>query len=526
MKNKGISLIVLVITIIVIIILAAAVILTLNKNNPIENANKASFQQDLDSFKSDLDLTHSKLIADSIGEYDFKKENINPYEDITKLKELIPSITINYEGILGIKNGLLVISQEATQKQIEWAAQIDVKLDKVIGKDGANIPIFPTIDGKPNSDIKAISWDFNKEVEYSNMPESEWYKYEQQTVTTENGGTSKWANMKTKDGSYFVWIPRYAYKITSGYHMGGNTAGTIDVKLMKGTSNTKCSDGTTLPADYKVHDAFTFDGKSLVGIWVSKYEASNYNEKVRIVPNEISWRAISHKKMFDNCILMQGDSNVYGWSTNNAHMMKNNEWGAIAYFTHSKFGRNATEVTINNNSKYITGMAGDSISAMPSEETINKYDTKKGMLASTTGNIYGVYDMNGGAFEYTAAFLRGYTTTGLVWTVDQINSNQKYFDLYEPSGENSNAQENYIKNEKLSVQKGDAIYETSFRGMLENLEMLDHSSWFEDSSYFADLNFPVLPRGGDFRGGVISGIFFYSNSRGNLSATFRAVIGI
>ncbi|MEG0873336.1 MAG: hypothetical protein RSG48_05235, partial [Clostridia bacterium] len=56
----GISLIVLVITIIVIIILAAAVILTLNKNNPMKNANKASFQNDLDTFKSDLSLSQSK----------------------------------------------------------------------------------------------------------------------------------------------------------------------------------------------------------------------------------------------------------------------------------------------------------------------------------------------------------------------------------------------------------------------------------------------------------------------------------
>ena len=41
MKNKGISLIVLVITIIVMIILAAAIIISLNNTGIIENANKA-----------------------------------------------------------------------------------------------------------------------------------------------------------------------------------------------------------------------------------------------------------------------------------------------------------------------------------------------------------------------------------------------------------------------------------------------------------------------------------------------------
>ena len=35
-----------------------------------------------------------------------------------------------------------------------------------------------------------------------------WYDYDKK----------QWANAKTLDGSYWVWIPRYAYKITSGFH--------------------------------------------------------------------------------------------------------------------------------------------------------------------------------------------------------------------------------------------------------------------------------------------------------------------
>ena len=33
----------------------------------------------------------------------------------------------------------------------------------------------------------------------------------------------------------------------------------------------------------------------------------------------------------------------------------------------------------------------------------NAYNTTGGVKASTTGNITGVYDMSGGAWEYTAA---------------------------------------------------------------------------------------------------------------------------
>lgn len=66
MKNskKGISLIVLVITIIVIIILAAAVLLSLQKNNPIENANTAVADSDLDAAQSAFNILMGKVMAD------------------------------------------------------------------------------------------------------------------------------------------------------------------------------------------------------------------------------------------------------------------------------------------------------------------------------------------------------------------------------------------------------------------------------------------------------------------------------
>jgi len=66
MKNskKGISLIVLVITIIVIIILAAAVILTLNKNNPIEEANDARYASDTANMQAILTNVVAKIMAE------------------------------------------------------------------------------------------------------------------------------------------------------------------------------------------------------------------------------------------------------------------------------------------------------------------------------------------------------------------------------------------------------------------------------------------------------------------------------
>ena len=66
-KKSGISLIVLVITIIVIIILAVAVILSIANNNPIENANKAKFQNDLKSIQEELELVKSSNYAENKG---------------------------------------------------------------------------------------------------------------------------------------------------------------------------------------------------------------------------------------------------------------------------------------------------------------------------------------------------------------------------------------------------------------------------------------------------------------------------
>ena len=67
--------------------------------------------------------------------------------------------------------------------------------------------------------MKAVYWDENgNEITQgdSNFDVTKWYNYVAQTTDTSAGGSSIWANAKvTVDGvdSYFVWIPRYAYRI-------------------------------------------------------------------------------------------------------------------------------------------------------------------------------------------------------------------------------------------------------------------------------------------------------------------------
>lgn len=89
------------------------------------------------------------------------------------------------------------------------------------------------------------------------MP-ANWYEY----------GSSQWANIVTRNNgleTYYTWIPRYEFKITSSQQAQPEIART-EVRFLKDTS-TDTSNG------YQIPEAFTFDGKQLSGYWAMKYTA-------------------------------------------------------------------------------------------------------------------------------------------------------------------------------------------------------------------------------------------------------------
>ena len=91
------------------------------------------------------------------------------------------------------------------------------------------------------------------------MP-SNWYNYKD----------SKWANIVVKANgltTYFTWIPRYEYKITSSEQQQKDIART-EVRFLSGTS-------TETDTAYQIPDAFTFNGQQLTGYWESKYTVGN-----------------------------------------------------------------------------------------------------------------------------------------------------------------------------------------------------------------------------------------------------------
>ena len=76
-KRKGISLIVLVITIIVIIILSTAVIVSVVTNNPVEEANQARYESDVDSMQAVFTNTVAKIMAKNQGTVNVVSGKIN-----------------------------------------------------------------------------------------------------------------------------------------------------------------------------------------------------------------------------------------------------------------------------------------------------------------------------------------------------------------------------------------------------------------------------------------------------------------
>ena len=242
-----------------------------------------------------------------------------------------------------------------------------------------------------------------------------------------------------------MWIPRYSYRIVyfdTEAHENEYRAGTLteenalknnyiigysDARGIVDSSGKRPADVTSVTS-ISVNDKYlrthpVFDGNvdnggwdsKLQGIWVMKYEASVISNTLKSKPNATSRVAITPKAMFDtsiNAYKKNGQINTIL----NCHMMKNSEWGAVEYLADSKYGRNGTGISGNQCTNRITG-AGRGLGDNPIKnekysvnsstnlpELEQQYNGTIGQLSSTTGNIYGIYDMVGGVYEFIMGF--------------------------------------------------------------------------------------------------------------------------
>ena len=281
----------------------------------------------------------------------------------------------------------------------------------------------------------------------------------------------------------WVWIPRFNAVTPSNYNGGTQSKpNAIDVTFVK-------QNETAI-------DAFTFGNKELSGFWYGKFEiggslaSSCTNEtcnvsNIVVKPNVSSLRSQKVSSFFYASRSMEQAGNSFGFvnSEVDTHMSKNNEWGAVAYLTQSIYGRctsstTCTEVGINNNSGYITGYGAPAGSS--SSVTNGAYNTTLGKDASTTGTIYGIYDMSGGAYEYVMG----------------VYNNAK-----SSSGFNSLPDEKYYNNYTGSSYTGHALTETK--------------RWYGDNDGFVSASYPWFARGGYYGAGGVTGVFYFSSHDGN-----------
>ena len=135
----------------------------------------------------------------------------------------------------------------------------------------------------------------------------------------------------------YVYIPRYKYQL---FNAEDGTSVEQAINITFESKTTAKSTGSRNGA-WLTHPAFTFGGKELAGIWVGKFETSNTSELPKIVPNVSSLGDMNISAQFNTSRLMTTTlASTYGTSTNDdSHMMKNMEWGAVAYLSSSIYGR-------------------------------------------------------------------------------------------------------------------------------------------------------------------------------------------
>lgn len=567
-SKLGFTLIELLAVIIILAIILAIAIPNISKI--IKNTTKVAFE-------IDVNMVLKKLESKKIEDRNFDITTVTE-ETITSLK----LSNINYETLqvsLADDNPYILIV--GTGKWEGLKACGTIKNVQVVDKNNIEKCIIPPIytdfdpDGGVNKPklakgMTAIKWDGNDWIKVDNPDaDASWYDY----------ANKEWANAVTSDCttpedydtcSMWVWIPRYAYQIATCYHRDGNQcntatgqrAGTINIKFLIDTTNTAIDETPIAEVpDYNLteyhqenfikHPAFTFGSGEgsveLTGMWVSKFEMSGATSALDSKPNVTSLRGVTVGNMFDETRNME-KRNRYGWdqesgilnddgtfstNTNNVdvHMMKNIEWGAVAYLSKSIYGKNTEEIFVNPSGSYITGRGGQTVSQLQttdatdsSSETLYGYDGKScssktgyvctgevhatyGRASSTTGNTYGIYDMSGSAEE---AVMGNYDNREGGSEIEDVSFlNNKYIDRYSTTDSGYTAS-NY----------GDAVYETSGSSSAGGY------SWYNDGTVIITTSYPWFIRGGHRNYGTSSGAFRYGNYYGvmDIGKSWRSVV--
>lgn len=237
------------------------------------------------------------------------------------------------------------------------------------------------------ADMTAITWEngVEKEVKDPHANPEKWYDYY----------AGRMANAKTKDGSYWVWIPRFAYRITyytdasqsvvKGYYTDkGFVAADMETAIDESAVKTPYfkmekefvpNYETIKTKGFRVHEAFGKAGSQRKGFWISKYMAGADG---RFAPNNTILKTEQMYQAFFNADKMTRENNPYGldYTVQHSSIPRSTEYGALYYLigiSNPAFSPNTTTTSDINN-----------------------------VTSATFGNETGVFDLNNGVREWTA----------------------------------------------------------------------------------------------------------------------------
>ena len=207
MNHRAFTLIELLAVIVVLAIIFAITIPIIL--NIIEDARKGAFTSSVKGVARAAENEY--LVRSSDGD---QREVIYTFENGEQTTDPVDVGKLNYSGRstfdgyvrvysdgsyeLVLSDGELLADKETFSKNInetvEFSGQDLTPGTYIFGKP-ANAPVLAT-------GMTPIKWDGSAWVNTTEI-DPEWYDYEEK----------EWANVQTADGSFWVWIPRYAYRI-------------------------------------------------------------------------------------------------------------------------------------------------------------------------------------------------------------------------------------------------------------------------------------------------------------------------
>jgi len=309
-EHYGITLIALVITIIILLILSAVVInLVFGDNGIIKRTEEARFKSKMSAISEEWDLyttnltiagESTKIYAGEILKEIIVNEELQVEEsNVQNIRKLIKNVGSTQEEYVMVYEGYLYyVSQSEIKnnaKQVKWCEELGIRIWEYAGNTNTGMNVvngnYELVNGVYLC-TPQLNMGFSKEhtrylkLQNENLvpgnwinkkPDSDWYDYK----------NSKWANIYVENNgveSYYVWIPRYVYKLDSTTQTSDVKFIDVDNSYIDAETGDEMTWDELVDAGYKLPEAFWWDnnsdgiedvGEQLPGYWMSKYQLSN-----------------------------------------------------------------------------------------------------------------------------------------------------------------------------------------------------------------------------------------------------------